>query len=301
MSLMNLPSDGIHSVLIVIFKLVLSEGRIKQDRLVKLCAPQGSISDKKTRQTLNRWIELGIFSESAGKEISLHPDVRKDERAIHKLPSLARRIVLAEHNNANFWASEGAKSADFTRSLCWLLAQDCWAVNLVGWTQAQELIQRQISGDTVLAQNDTRWPGLKAWVPFLGFGWIAKHPSGALVADPTDAIREALPSVFGKKRTLEASDCIAALAATLPVLDGGTYRKAVEEKLRERTGPDAWQSPPDGHLSTSLSRALLRLIEEGVLTGNLKADFDPDRRVRFTGRRGSTIETFSHFSWAPTL
>lgn len=306
MSLLNRPSDGIHSVLTVIFKLLLAEKSIELDTLVGLCAPNGAIDEKKdkneekTRQTLNRWIQLGLFQKSKDEKVAIHPDLRKDERDLQSLPSVARRIVLAEYNNTDFWASEGAKAADFTRSLCWLLAQDCWAVDFAGWEQAQAMIQRQLPGEAILVQNDTRWSGLKAWVPFLGFGWIAKYPTGSLVADPTDAIRDALPTVFGRKRVLEACDCISALAEILPVLDGGTFRKAVEEKLRERSGPDAWQSPPDGHLSTSLSRSLLRLVEEGVLTGTFKNDFDPDRRVRLTGRRRSTIETFSHFFWSPT-
>ncbi len=301
MSLLNRPSDGIHSVLTVIFKLLLSEGR-ERGQLVELCAPQGSISDEKTRQTLNRWLELGLFQETADGKVSLHSDVRKDERDIQKLPSVARRIVLAEHNNADFWASEGAKSADFTRSLCWLLAQDCWSIDFSGWDQTQALIQRQFPSNAVLIQNDTRWSGLRAWVPFLGFGWMAKYPTGALIADPTDAIRDALPMVFGKKRTLGACDCIELLAEILPVLDGGIYRKALEERLRERSGPDSWQPPPEGQLSTSLSRALLRLRDEGILTGTLSADFTERPRVFLTGRQRVSIvkDGISDFIWSPT-
>lgn len=299
MSLLNRTSDGLHSVLAVIYKLLLAETQIERDRLVGLCAPHGSINEEKTRQTLNRWLELGLFQATQDDKVSLHPDVRKDERNLQKLPSVARRIAFKEENNTDLWASEGAKAADFTRSLCWLLAQDSWVIDFAGWDQAQALIQKQLSGDTVLVQNDTRWSGLKAWAPFLGFGWTAKYPTGALVADPTDAIRDALPVAFDKKRIIEARDFLAIIAEILPVLDGGRYRQGVEEKLLERTGPHAWQAPPDGHISTSLSRSLLRLIEEGVVTGSLKADFDPLRRVRLTGRNRSTIGTFSHFTWFP--
>jgi hypothetical protein len=301
MSLLNRPSDGIHSVLTVIFKLLLSEGRIERDRLVRMCAPRGSINDEKTRQTLNRWLELGLFQETADGTITLHPDVRKDERDIQKLPKLARRIVLAEQNNTDFWASEEAKAADFTRSLCWLLAQDCWSIDFAGWDQAQALIQRQLPSNAVLIQNDTRWSGLKAWVPFLGFGWSAKYPTGTLVADPTEAIRDTLPSVFGNRRTLRAADCIASLVDSLPVLDGGTYRKAVEEKLRERSGPDAWRPPLKDQLSTSFSRALLRLNEEGILTWSLRADSGEHERVYLTGRSDSSLvkDGISEFTWSP--
>lgn len=297
MSLLNRPSDGIHSVLTVIFKLLLAAGRMERDRLIEYCAPKGAINNEKTRQTLNRWIELGLFQETEDKKVSLHPDVRKDERDVQKLPAVARRIALAEQNNADFWADEGAKAADFTRSLCWLLAQDCWRIDFAGWENAQALIQKQLPGGLVLVQNDTRWSGLKAWAPFLGFGWAAKYPAAALVADPTDAIRDALPSVFGKRKRMKADEFIAALRETLPVLDGGIYRKEVEDKLRERTGPDAWQPPPEGQLSTTLSRALLRLQEEGLLTGNTAAD--APSRVHLTGRGRSSLikDGISEFTW----
>lgn len=308
MSLLNLTSDGTHSALIVIFKLLLAEkSAIERDKLVALCAPTSLVSDKKMiGNTINRWTQFGLFQIAGEDEkISIHPDVCKDEKELHLLPRLARRVVLHPENNGDLWASEAARAADFTRGITWLLAQDVYLTEWEGWTTAQPVLQRQMptvdNDEASRVRNDTRWPSLKVWARFLGFGWKNARGRGALILDPTDAIRDALPAVFGRKRTLEACDCMAALAEALPVLDGGTYRNAVEEKLRERSDPDAWQPPPDGHLSTSLSRALLRLSEEGSLTGSLAADFDPHRRVHLTGRRRSTVASFSHFTWSPLL
>ena len=54
MSLLNRPSDGIHSVLTVIFKLLLEEKSIELDRLVGLCAPTGAIDEKKEKNGSER-------------------------------------------------------------------------------------------------------------------------------------------------------------------------------------------------------------------------------------------------------
>ncbi len=298
MSLLNRPSDGLHSVLTVLFRLVLVEDSIPRDRLLAFCSPKDVIDQKQVRQTLNRWIELGLFHEDANGDIRLHAEVQKHERDPMRLRDLARRLVLREDNNADLWAAEGARAADFTRSISWMLAQDVYSTEFAGWTEAQKLIQRQIPDEFVLLQNDTRWGGLKAWATFLGFGWTA---AGIFAPDPTDAIRAALPDIFGKKRELEAATCVAALAESLPILDRGRYRVEVEGALRQKTGPYAWRPPSDGQLSTSLSRALLRLNEEGTLTGRLEADFDTKRRIRLTGREGKELSayTFSHLTFNP--
>ena len=109
-------------------------------------------------------------------------------------------------------------------------------------------------------------------------------------------MRDVLPQIFPKRGPLEAGAVVAELAKMLPVLDGGVYRLAVEEEFLKRTGADAWRPPPEGQLSTSLSRALLRLVQDGTLRTENRAD--ASRRVRLTGRRSTVIETFSHFSLA---
>ena len=87
-----------------------------------------------------------------------------------------------------------------------------------------------------------------------------------------------------------------ALAQAIPVLDGGTYRQKLETELIKAQGPTAWQPPPNGQLSTSLSRALLRLQEEKCLKGELRADSDARIRVTLTGRNDQIIAEYSHFS-----
>ena len=123
MSLLNRPSDGIHSCLVAIFKLLLQEGPLDKDRVIALCAPDGLCKPDYVRQTLNTWLGLGLFVDEDDR-IAISKEISNKERSVSSLPRLARAIVLKTENNANFWNAESAGSADFTRSVSWLLAQD---------------------------------------------------------------------------------------------------------------------------------------------------------------------------------
>jgi len=310
MSILNRASDGTHSVLTVIYKLLLQEGATERERIIQLCAPAGTVADPRhVRQTLGTWIELGLLQEASNDRIKIHGDISKADCSEARLPHVARRMVMAPANNSDLWKREESRAADFSRGMAWLLAQDVYATELISWSDAERmlinqvpdvLMQRDGSGlkDGGLIQNDTRWPGLKAYAPWLGFAWTARPPKGAsgvLMIDPTAAVRDVLPDVFGKRKSLTASDFVTALAETLPVLDGGDYRRQVEEKLRARTGVDAWKPLPEGHLSTSLSRALLRLLADGTLRKELQAD-SPSRKF-LIGRNGSIIGTITHLTF----
>ena len=169
------------------------------------------------------------------------------------------------------------------------MAQDVYQTELSSWQDAQSLLQKQTGKNITVMQNDTRWYGLKAWSQFLGFAVIGKFPIAVLTIDPTDAVRDSLPDVFHKRTKMTAEDFIAELAKSIPVLDSGSYRKNVESKLSEHGG---WTPPEENNLSTSLSRAVLRLIHEGIIAGeNLS---DAGSRIHLIGRSNKVIETFSH-------
>jgi hypothetical protein len=297
MSLLNRPSDGLHSVLVAIFKLLLMKGAIARQELLDLIAPSTLDAEQDmAKKTLNRWVQLGLFQKSADDEISIVGD-KKSKLTIESLPTLSRNLALKPENNTDFLDAEPQGTGDFTRAITWLLAQNAWKLDLRSWEDIESLIKQQCPADLTILQNNTRWHGLKAWSCFLGFAWTAKAPNGEfLVPDPTDTVRDTLPQIFGKSKKLEARFMINALAQAIPVLDGGTYRQKLEAELEKTQGPDAWRPPPNGRLSTSLSRALLRLQEEKCLKGELEADSDPTIRVTLTGRNDQIIAEYSLFS-----
>lgn len=292
MSLLNRTSDGMPSVLIVVHNLLAQEGPMPIQQIIDLCAPESCGDASQVRQTINTWVRLGFFGKSEDEKVSFSKAISKNEKAREALPRVARRLVLSPDNNANLWTAEGGGSGDFTRSLAWLVAQDVYKTELVGWPQTQKLVQRQLGRD-IIFQNDTRWPGLKAWASFLGFGWISKFPSGAFIIDPTEAVRDALPEVFNKRSKMTAEQFVRELAQSIPVLDSGDFRNGVESKLSEH---GSWHPQPEGCISTSLSRSILRLIHEGILVGENQAD--AGSRLRLIGHAQKEIETFSHLAFA---
>jgi hypothetical protein len=289
MSLLNRPSDGMHSVLVVIHNLIVQEGSLPFQQIIELCSPEGCGDPAQVRQTLNTWIEFGLFTKSEDQKVSFSKSLSKSEKTRENLRKVARKFLFATDNNPNLWAAEGTGSADFTRSVAWLLAQDVYQAELSNWSDAQSLLQKQTNKSINVIQNDTRWSGLKAWSQFLGFAVSGKFPSGVLIIDPTDAVRDSLPEVFHNRTKMAADDFIAELATIVPVLDSGNFRKDVESKLLEHGG---WTPLDENNLSTSLSRAVLRLIHEGVIAGeNLS---DAGSRLHLMGRANKVIETFSH-------
>ena len=293
MSLLNRPSDGLYSVLIVVYKLLAQEGPMTVQQFVELCAPESCGDQSQVRMTLNTWVKLGLFGKAEDDKISFSKSVSKSEKTCEALPRVARRLVLAPDNNANLWAAESIGSADFTRSVAWLLAQDVYQHELHSWDkQAQPLLQKQFGAGATIVQNSTRWDGLKSWSQFLGFAWSGKFPSGMLIIDPTEAVRDSLPNIFRGRPKITAEQFINELAQSIPVLDSGDYRNAVESKMIEHGD---WHPQPEGCVSTSLSRSILRLIHEGMLVGeNLS---DAGSRLRLIGRAQKEIASFSHLTF----
>ena len=293
MSLLNRPSDGFHSSLVVIYKLLLLEKKLPRDRIKALCSPPTATDTNHVGNTLNRWTQLGLFVANEG-EVSINPSVAKKDLKIERLPSVARGFVLSEENNENFFEKEGSGSADFTRLQAWSLMQDVWDFNQTSDNEVNLRLSKQTNDDSIFKQNDTRWPGFKAWSQFLGFSWKPPFPNAKIEPDPTEAIRDILPAVFSGEKTLDAPSVVKRFAEHLPVLDGGRYRLMVEERLGETKGEYSWRPLLPGQLSPSISRSLIRLREDGTL--HFEDRDDNKHRRSLTGRGRKVIATITHVS-----
>ena len=299
MSLLNRSSAGIYPVLIAIFNLLLARKNLTKEQILRLCAPVEACSQDYANSTINTWLSLKLFEEKPGGIVNIHTDILGSERKPENLRKIIRRLLLNPTNNPDLWAKEEARCADFTLALSWFLAQDAWTTEIVGWDQAQEIFRFQLPDGKVIFQNDTRWPSFKDWSSYLGFGWSPRMSRG-ITPDPTEAIRDVLPLVFRKQKILPAKDFIDRLSEELPVIDGGLYRKQIEAVLLSRDDQHSWKALPIGQLSSSLSRGLIRLNEDGdgILRYSLKAD--SPHRVMLTGREGNQIlKDISEFSYQP--
>ena len=110
-----------------------------------------------------------------------------------------------------------------------------------------------------------------------------------MIPDPTTAIRDALPEIFDSNERLTAKEFVESLGESLPVLDGGKYRKYIEE-YRKGEDPDPKQ------LSEATSDALRRLESEKRLIIETKDDFDADSFRRFSNGKHFTHVTPSRRS-----
>jgi hypothetical protein len=291
-TILNRPSDGLYNVLIVLVRAMVRFGPRDAEQLLIACGSAVETLDAAhLGRTLTRWTSLGLFH--ADKDtISIAEPYKsilgtKPDLAEARLPKVARTIALLEDNNVRFWDAEGARSADFSKGAAWMLAQDVYTVpsTTAGW---EGLVSRQLVGSegTTIVQNDTRWNGLRAWMSYLGFA----RDATSWDVDPTDAVRDVLPDVFGTAMTMLATEFLERVAGALPILDGGKYRREVEAVLKE----GSWLKPEPGQVSTSLSRALQRLDREGAIM--LEQRSDTGDGITLLGRSGRRWRDVTHVS-----
>lgn len=296
MSLLNRPSDGLYSVLVAVWRLLLARRRMSEEQLLSLCAPPTAVEDQSmVRNTLNTWTELGLLQRHDG-EISLSEEAAQTAKRANSetacLPRLLRRLVLRPENNERLLQEDNVevRSADFTRAVCWMLVQDIYTMPTQTYKDVEKHDLRQWKAGRLRAfQNDTRWSGYQDWATILGFGWFAPKLNiiSGLVSDPTPCVRDALSDVFGKERELHQRDFLSRLADCLPVVDGGKYRRKIEDQL----DPRQWHRVDEHEISPTLSLALIRLESEGVLS--LEPRSDADKRT-LLGREFRLLQEFSH-------
>jgi len=296
MSILNRPSDGLVSVLVALVRSNVLLGTMPKSKLLDICSPK-SLGDGKqdmASKTLNRWIELGLFTISEKGDVKVAEEyragLRKANATSDSIARVAREIVLAPVNNTNFWSDEENRSADFSRAACWMLAQDVHQFAPTSYSQVEpKALEQASSADVILFQNDTRWSGYVSWATFLGFGRSdSGRASGGFITDPTPAVADAVDTLLPEKKGLSIKEFLNGLADSLPVLDGGDYRQDIERKLR----PEKWKGPAPTDVSSSLSRALLRLRSRGVL--RLEKRSDSDAQVRLVSRGGVIAQTVTH-------
>ncbi len=268
MSILNRPSDGLHNVMVALYGAIVEFGPLSKEDLVRLCSHPRA-GDESVLKTLKTWLDAGLFVATDGTidiKLSCRPI---GENSLAKSARIAARtLAMSETNNNGFDREEDASpTGDFSRAISWLLAQDILEFYRATWEMVERSAMNQVgeSHPRILV-NDTRWAGLQAWGKFLGF----LSNTYGLAIDPSLAVRDVTPDIFRAADTnsFVASVFVERLSATLPVLDGGRYRVAVEGMMDEQH----WVRPPAHVLSSSLSLALVRLEAEGVIRLELLSD-----------------------------
>jgi hypothetical protein len=299
MGILNRPSDGLASALVALHRTVLAYGPLSSERLLALAAPPSVIDAKSdlARKTLTRWTQLRAFVPRGDERLALAPELSTlAHDDIDGMRKAALRVVLAAGSNDGLDAhsadanSERPLASDFTRAVCWALAQDPYSLGTTYHSDPAQpsdidaLQRHQCAGGPIPFQNDTRWSGFVDWACFLGFGWKAPK----FLLDPFFAVDCLLSQTFDDKQSLPIDAFLESLAALGPVFDGGSYRQTVEATLAR---PPA--RPNSTEVSSTLSLALMHL----EAAGTLKLETRSDAPTRFLlGRRGQQLHGVTHVS-----
>jgi hypothetical protein len=289
MSILNRPADGLLSVLLALRRALIAYGGQPEEDLLELVAPPSVVTDGKpdmARKTLTRWKQLGFFSDVDGMIALSEPIARIDTDDLDGLRVAVLRLILAPENNAAVLGEdsddgEGSKAADCTRALAWALIQDPYA--FPSTYKSGEALQDKQGVKPRIFINDTRWNGFAEWAVFLGIAWFALQN---LVPSPAFAVRKMLNDVFLDAGELPQTEFFVRLAGVLPIVDGGSYRKAVEAQMSR-----PWRKEIPNEVSPSLSAALLTLEAEGTLRLETRSDA-PSRML--LGAAGRELRLISH-------
>lgn len=289
MGILN-TSDGIYSMVAVLYRALARLGPMSRDELLSLCTAgiDAEHNGPKISAALRRWEELGLFQEREGKICIATelPGVDFDDLAVTEhLRRRVLQIVFTPANVPDLWGTKG--SADLARGLAWWMAQDCWRIDTApGALQALEI--RQVPDEQFrVVNNGVRTGRLKEWAAFLGFAWSTAH---SFEFDPSAAIQRVLESVLPEAgANVEAEEFLRRLAGALPVLDGGSFRMAVEERLN----PAVWSATRPGWLSPSLGRALRRLSAANL---KLERRADAHTSIKIPDSHGSDAVPWHEFT-----
>lgn len=283
MALLNPPELRVSVLALITAYLASRRGdRDQHQHLLDAVAPPSIGSAKNTdRDALQRDVSrnlvagtsIGLF-ERDGDEVRLGPGAATAIKAgPTAFSSHLRELVFATAVNDAPWGRQtGAR--DLTNSLAWFLTFPAEQApqRMDGVEPTARTLQELDFGSRIESkvddeggwpiENDSRWFTFTRWACSLGFAWRA--PGGVLVPDPTPALRDVLSQVFGSEDVLTSSRFVEEVGRLLPVLDGGTYRRFVEDQRRVPTSNDRLTGP--------LSDAIARLRIEQALDWEDRAD-----------------------------
>lgn len=294
MSIINNAHGGSQYAVLVAFYQVLKvspKNTLPREKLMALCAPaslqtgDSQNARGKAPQELRAWLDLGLLTEEKVEETTqISFNANYFSTKCMPLRQAARRCLQAQENNSDL-NSRDERAVDLTLLAALLLALDVYQNAEIKSGNLEELVNTFIPDFRINSNEIAVVPGYLSW---LGFAQQLTRDSYTI--DPTDSIREELPFLMRVGEQLSIGEVLQRLNRALPVLDGGSYRQQVEERISLH----GWHSLSPNRLSTSLSRALLRLQLSGVI--NMKAESDASSAMQLTGRNGSVLRTVTHLT-----
>jgi hypothetical protein len=209
-------------------------------------------------------LELGIGERRDGelvfREDALTNLAAEETSAFRRA---VRSIILAPEHNTGLWDHAGgdawpsSAAREFSRIAVWLLETP---VGELAGDDAYEIARRSVEGPTKLVENVEQWRVFLRWAEAVG---LTSRVGVLQLPDPTVAIEEELPHVFGSKKDLPALKVRDGLVSAIPVLRNGAYSSGLDRFLVDKPR----RLPADA--GPALAFALSRLKRRNVI------DFSP--------------------------
>jgi hypothetical protein len=291
------PRPVLPAVMRAAFRLLTEESLTVQEAADLLLPHSLRIDDGRPESVvvaIDALVDLGLIVEGDG-QLSVDPSLSAaplDDWVFGK--ELRQRVLAPTRNDGLFQSDEGTR--ELTKALGWFLAQavDSPPVSYnqkSGTTSVTELLNEQFGSDEgakSILQNSSRWPPFVRWAKYLGLISFLPTKEGGPCPNPAVAIREVLPDLrCAADGEIELPRLISEIAEAIPVLDGGSYRKVVEEHMDIRP----LSSGDEETLSASLSLALLCLKDEGAIELSRASDSSATRMLSI--KQGHRLP-FSH-------
>jgi len=258
-------------------------GRLAEDTLRRRVVPDGLKSTAGTTMFANTLRELRSIHAVIDDDGNLALPARNGGRETTPMAALVRQAAMDAERDRDLWERDAdgflvlTGALDLIRSVAWLLClpvhESPYSWQVAGRPSVADLQRQQLPDLVVL--NEERWRPFVRWAVYLGF---ASSITGGLAPDPTRAVGDTLRHLLGGRRGewVPFAQILEALAAAMPVLDTGTYRRAVIEQGAPGT---------EGEVSSSLTLAFRRLEQAGHI--ELEVGAGDAAKVMFANNQGA--------------
>lgn len=265
--------------------------RLAEESLAASVVPsglsKGAGGDKYFGDTLRELAGIGAIQIEDGL-VSL-PEAKQESRSPGAMAGRVRTSAMAAEHDSDLWEKDDLGSLmllgarDLVRALAWFMSLNVLNGPFTFAKGANPLsqLQEDQTGERLIF-NETRWLPFVRWARYLGFLSDVSLYSGSgrsepgVLPDPTDAVGAVLPRCVSNDDWVPLSAALPTLAAELPVLDGGIYRRAIHDQ-----GVPA----SDVDVSPTLTLALERLRARGDIELDVGAG-DSEKLV-FANNRGA--------------
>ncbi len=200
---------------------------------------------------------LGLICRPDAKKITLTEDVLNLVTPKMSWQDVLRPLLRQRLMSLD--TDDKYRQSDFRDAVAWLLVQSPFSpIAFGGGEHAKRIVAQLESGENDVLRkvlsSDAKFQNLLYWARYCGFiELMGTSGSSEAVADPTAAIDEFLPSVFGSDSELPVLVFLNRVAEICPVFEGGSVRRELEARLLPE------HQRENHHLSRSTSLALTRL------------------------------------------